>query len=55
MHGGISPKWEGLEKLNEIDRFKEVPTKGLITDIVWSDPVSDEKADEKDYTTNKER
>mmetsp|Transcript_6231 Transcript_6231/g.4414 ORF Transcript_6231/g.4414 Transcript_6231/m.4414 type:complete len:117 (+) Transcript_6231:525-875(+) len=55
MHGGISPKWQPLDEINKIDRFSEVPIKGLITDIVWSDPVDDAKAETKEYTTNKER
>lgn len=38
-----------------MDRFTEVPTHGLFCDLLWSDPVENEKASEKNFTTNKER
>ncbi|KAJ6243904.1 serine/threonine-protein phosphatase 2b catalytic subunit 1-related [Anaeramoeba flamelloides] len=41
VHGGISPKLISLESINEIDRFKEPPTKGLLSELLWSDPHSE--------------
>lgn len=51
MHGGLSPhfyfedvndsgkrKNGGLEQINEIERPCDVPEKGLLCDILWSDP-----------------
>jgi len=49
-HGGISPELNKPEDLNKIDRFREPPTRGLMCDILWSDPVEDydEMNDEDD-------
>eukprot|EP00727_Mastigamoeba_balamuthi_P012495 m51a1_g7869 putative calcineurin catalytic subunit (511) ;mRNA; f:327-3715 len=44
VHGGISPLLSRVEQLNEIDRFREPPEAGLFTDLLWSDPVSEETA-----------
>ncbi|KAJ6248697.1 serine/threonine-protein phosphatase 2b catalytic subunit 1 [Anaeramoeba flamelloides] len=38
VHGGISPKLKHVEQINNINRFKEVPTNGLFGDLLWSDP-----------------
>lgn len=38
VHGGISPGLKDVNQINEIDRFKEIPLKGLFCDLVWSDP-----------------
>lgn len=40
-HGGISPDLNKPDDLNKIDRFREPPTRGLMCDILWSDPVED--------------
>ncbi|CCH43551.1 hypothetical protein BN7_3103 [Wickerhamomyces ciferrii] len=40
-HGGISPELNKPEDLNKIDRFREPPTRGLMCDILWSDPIED--------------
>ena len=40
----------------EIDRFQEVPTKGLFCDLVWADPVDDRDADMvQDFAPNNDR
>jgi diadenosine tetraphosphatase ApaH/serine/threonine PP2A family protein phosphatase len=41
MHGGLSPDMDMIDKLNNIDRFKEVPMDGCICDLLWSDPNGD--------------
>lgn len=55
MHGGLSPKFTDLKALNEIDRFNEIPSEGLLCDLVWADPVADDVASKKVFTKNKER
>lgn len=37
-HGGISPHIENLEQINKINRNVEIPDKGILCDLVWSDP-----------------
>ena len=44
MHGGISPHLNSMDDLNNLDRFVEVPNKGLLCDLLWSDPVSNDHA-----------
>jgi serine/threonine-protein phosphatase 2B catalytic subunit len=40
-HGGISPELKTPEDVNRINRFREPPTRGLMCDLLWSDPVED--------------
>ena len=42
VHGGLFTK-DGvtLEDLKKIDRFKEPPDSGLMTDMLWADPVKE--------------
>lgn len=40
MHGGISPDLHQLESINKIKRPQEIPTKGLLCDLLWSDPAT---------------
>lgn len=39
FHGGISPELKKVSDINKLDRFQEPPIKGLLCDILWSDPV----------------
>jgi len=43
VHGGISPELKTLDDLKNIDRFQEIPKSGLMCDLIWSDPVEDDK------------
>jgi len=50
-HGGLSPDLPKLTDFACVDRFCEIPIKGALCDLVWSDPLEDETAldlDEKD-------
>ncbi|CCW66967.1 unnamed protein product [Phytomonas sp. Hart1] len=41
VHGGLSPDISSIEDINFIHRFREVPTKGAMCDLLWSDPYWD--------------
>ena len=38
IHGGLSPELKKIEEINILDRKKEIPENGIITDLIWSDP-----------------
>ena len=38
MHGGLSPDLVKVQDINRIERPTEVPEKGLLCDLLWSDP-----------------
>ena len=41
VHGGISPDINLIDEINNLDRKQEIPRKGPMTDLLWSDPDSD--------------
>lgn len=41
VHGGLSPDVSRLEDIQLIHRHREVPTKGAMCDLLWSDPYWD--------------
>lgn len=41
IHGGLSPELNTLADLNNIDRFREPPTHGIMCDLLWSDPLEE--------------
>merc|ERR1719249_270749 len=47
-HGGLSPDISTLDDILQLDRFREVPREGPFCDLLWADPVDEEKADEYD-------
>eukprot|EP01083_Nonionella_stella_P283003 963185_1 len=42
-HGGLSPDISTLRDIEDLDRFQEVPREGPFCDLLWADPVDDEK------------
>lgn len=38
VHGGLSPNIKTIDHIRLIDRICEVPTRGLYSDLLWSDP-----------------
>lgn len=38
IHGGLSPELEDLSQIENIKRPTDVPDKGLLADLLWSDP-----------------
>ena len=44
VHGGISPNLNKIEDINKINRFIEIPDRGLLTDLLWADPKSTNEA-----------
>jgi serine/threonine-protein phosphatase 2B catalytic subunit len=56
VHGGISPHFDYLSDINNINRFTEPPTSGLMCDLLWSDPMEDFIQDSRDkYELNSVR
>ncbi|KAJ7058952.1 serine/threonine-protein phosphatase 2B catalytic subunit A1 [Mycena amicta] len=41
VHGGLSPELNMVDDIHKIDRFREIPTRGLMCDLLWSDPAED--------------
>lgn len=39
VHGGISPDLKTLDDLRKLNRFREPPTRGLMCDLLWADPI----------------
>jgi serine/threonine-protein phosphatase 2B catalytic subunit len=47
-HGGLSPDISTLGEIEELDRFMEVPREGPFCDLLWADPVDDDKDEDAD-------
>ncbi|KAJ7874357.1 serine/threonine-specific protein phosphatase PP1 catalytic subunit [Mycena olivaceomarginata] len=41
MHGGLSPDLQSMDQIRSITRPTDIPDKGLLADLVWSDPDKD--------------
>lgn len=47
-HGGLSPDISDLDDISTIDRFQEIPKEGPFCDLVWADPVAEDKDKDED-------
>jgi len=45
LHGGLSPDLKVLSQVGGIHRFQEPPRAGLFCDLLWADPVDEDKDD----------
>ncbi|KAI5961244.1 CNA1 [Candida pseudojiufengensis] len=54
VHGGISPQLQDLDSIRKLNRFREPPTKGLMCDLLWADPIEeyDEDNIDTEYLNN---
>ncbi|RMX66558.1 hypothetical protein DD238_002301 [Peronospora effusa] len=43
VHGGLSPELKSIQDIQVIDRRREIPTTGLLCDLLWSDPVTSKR------------
>jgi serine/threonine-protein phosphatase PP1 catalytic subunit len=43
VHGGLSPNMQTLSQLSQLKRPTDIPEKGLLCDLLWSDPESSKK------------
>ena len=39
VHGGLSPELQSIDDIQVIDRRREIPTSGMLCDLLWSDPL----------------
>lgn len=57
VHGGLSPDIRSLREIEDLNRRREVPREGPFCDLLWSDPVEenrddDDKSDENEDALN---
>ncbi|KAF4149285.1 Calcineurin-like phosphoesterase [Phytophthora infestans] len=45
VHGGLSPELKTIEDIQTMDRRREIPTTGLLCDLLWSDPKTSHTRD----------
>ena len=38
IHGGLSPLLQSVQDIKDLDRCRDIPTEGVMADLVWSDP-----------------
>ena len=53
VHGGLSPSLWLISMLDDVDRFQDIPEKGIVSDITWSDPDDSNIITWRENTTRK--
>lgn len=53
VHGGISPELNTVQDVNRINRFREIPSRGLMCDLVWADPIETYDEDAENTSMDK--
>lgn len=48
VHGGLSPDIRSLREIEDLNRFREVPREGAFCDLLWSDPVEENREDDEE-------
>eukprot|EP01012_Entosiphon_sulcatum_P060707 TRINITY_DN8580_c0_g1_i1.p1 TRINITY_DN8580_c0_g1~~TRINITY_DN8580_c0_g1_i1.p1 ORF type:complete len:426 (-),score=108.32 TRINITY_DN8580_c0_g1_i1:479-1756(-) len=46
VHGGLSPDIQSVQDISSINRFREPPPSGPMTDLIWSDPMDEEEEEQ---------
>ena len=41
IHGGISPQLDSVQQIRDMTRPLHIPQRGLLTDLLWSDPTDE--------------
>lgn len=52
MHGGLSPELRDLQQIADISRPCDVPDRGLLCDVLWSDPSPNISVSLLEYVEN---
>jgi serine/threonine-protein phosphatase PP1 catalytic subunit len=42
MHGGLSPELQDLQQIADLRRPCDIPDVGLLCDLLWSDPSTND-------------
>ena len=43
MHWGISPELTKIKKILSLNRPTDIPSQGMLCDLLWADPVEDQR------------
>lgn len=49
VHGGLSPELKSVNDVNKVNRFRETPPFGLMTDLLWAEPAEEYAPTDRDH------